>query len=239
MENINNKSIIFGLGILAILAFGLIFVPFNEALAAAYGTNLSASRNETNNPKPSIRSINPKSSNIGTGTKTVTITGKGFVPSSVARINASNRPTVFIDSSHLLVQINGNDTYAYRTNGGFFITVFNGAPGGGYSDAAFFTINNVATNTNTNNGYNSSTTNFNDANDTFTDTNQNENYTDNNTDENYSNLASNAIFGVNGFLPSGLIQWILLAIIVLLIVIFVRRIFGAKENYNESPMKHA
>lgn len=253
MSKINKKSINLGLKILAILAFALIFIPLNRATAQNSGyvnayTNPVRVNEEVDNPKPIVNSINPKSSNIGVGTKTITITGNGFVPSSVARVNASNRPTTFIDDSHLLVQINGNDTSAYRTNGGFFITVFNGAPGGGYSNAAFFTItiNNVAipvTNTNANNGnnYNSSTTNFNETTspDTFVDTPQTENGTSNNANENYSNLASNAIFGSNSFLPSGLIQWVLFAIVILLIVIVVRKVFGARKNYEESPMKHA
>jgi hypothetical protein len=239
---INKKSINYGLKILAILAFALIFVPFNKA-AAAYGTNITYQTNDYNgapieNPKPTVDSINPKSSNVGVGTKTITITGSGFVPSSVARVNGSNRPTTFIDDSHLLVQINGNDTSAYRTNGGFFITVFNGLPGGGYSNAAFFTVNNTTvspvantnnnpsttdfTDTNTNNSYN----NANSASTDYTDTNQN------------GNLASAAIFGSNSFLPSGLIQWILFAIIILLIIILARKIFGAREKYNALPMKY-
>lgn len=55
----------------------------------------------------------------------------------------------------------------------------------------------------------------------------------------YSDLAANAIFGADGFLPSGLIQWVLLAIIILLIVIFVRKFSGAEKNYHEAPLKHA
>jgi hypothetical protein len=246
MKKINNKSINYSLKILTILAFSLIFVPNNTY--AAYGTNIIYQTTDggyfaknVNNPKPTINSINPKSSNVGVGTKTITITGKGFVPNSIVRINGVNRSSTFIDNSHLLVQITGNDTSAYRTNGGFFITVYNGAPGGGYSNAEFFTINSPAptntTNTNKSNNYNSSTTNFNDTNSngTFTD---NTNTTDNSANNNYSDLASNAVFGSTGFLPSGLIQWILFAIIILLIVILARKIFGAKEEYENSPMKH-
>ena len=53
-----------------------------------------------------------------------------------------------------------------------------------------------------------------------------------------SGLASNEIFGSSSFLPSGLIQWILFAIFILLIIILVRRIFGAREAYEETPMKY-
>ena len=62
---------------------------------------------------------------------------------------------------------------------------------------------------------------------------------DNTSTTNSTNdLASNAIFGSSSFLPSGLIQWILFAIFILIIIILVRRIFGATETYEEAPMKH-
>ena len=254
MKKINNKSINLSLKMLTLLAFVFIFIPFKQAAAQAVGYNYvyNSYTGQTinnpvdiNNPVPSIDSINPKSSNLGVGTKTITITGSGFVPSSVARINASNRPTTFIDSSHLLVQITGNDTYAYRTNGGFYVTVFNGVPSGGFSNAVFFIVNSntATTNTNTGNNYNSATTNFTDTNsNTNTNPNPNGTFTDTPNSANNPNsgsaLASNAIYGSNSFLPSGLIQWILFAIFILLLVILVRRIFGAKEKYQSTPLKH-
>lgn len=226
MKNMNKKSIPLSLKFLSILAFSLIFVPFNKAAAAptyiyghynadgsyTYGdfvwNNSTSTNNETNsNQVPVINSISPKSAVVNTGTKTITITGEGFMTSSVARINDSARSTTFIDPSHLLVVIDSNDTYAYQDNGGFFITVWNGAPGGGYSNASFFTVSNVATSTN--------------------------------TDKTNNSLASNAIFGSDSFLPSGLMQWVILAIIILLIVIFARKVFGASKNYHETPLKHA
>ena len=53
-----------------------------------------------------------------------------------------------------------------------------------------------------------------------------------------SNLEANALFGSNGFMPSGLMQWILFAILILLIVILVRKIYGADKRYHAAPMKH-
>ena len=56
-----------------------------------------------------------------------------------------------------------------------------------------------------------------------------------------SNLATSAIFGSNGpmsFMPSGLVQWIFFAILVLLAVILVRKIYGGSEKYYATPMKH-
>jgi len=232
MEKMNKKPIVFGLKILSILVFSLIFVPIYKVSADSifsaptyvYGHDngdgsytfggfvWNNSANGTDNPVPAVTSITPKSENLDTSVTTITVNGSGFVPTSVARINGSNRPVTFIDSSHLLVQINSNDINTYQANGGFYITVFNGAPGGGYSNAAFFAVNNNA----------GSTTNGTDS-----------------SNKSYGSLASNAIFGSNSFLPSGLVQWILFAIIILIIVIIIRKIFGGREHYDELPMKHA
>lgn len=57
------------------------------------------------------------------------------------------------------------------------------------------------------------------------------------TDEN-SKLAANVIFGSGSFMPSGLVQWILFAILVLLAVILIRKIYGGNERYNAVPLKH-
>lgn len=240
MNKINNKSITFTLVIMAIIAFSLITTKQASAYSGYYGGTkidntyqtpvYNYNSAPTNNPSPIIDSISPSSSNVGVGTKTITITGTGFVPSSIARINGSNRPTTFIDNSHLLMQVTGNDTLKYHSNGGFFITVFNGAPGGGYSNAVSFTINkNLASQTATTNTVNDTSSNF-------TNTTQTENGTDANS--NYGSLASNAIFGSNSFMPSSLIQWIFFAIIVLLIVILVRKVYGADKKYHATPMKH-
>ena len=245
MNKVNTKPIVFGLKILSILAFSLLIIPVKaSAVTYVYGGENGAggyefgrfvfndNANSGNNPVPAINSIIPKSANIGSGAKTVTITGSNFIPSSIARVNGSNRNTTFIDYSHLLVQLTANDMY--RTDP-FFINVFNGEPGGGFSNSASFAINGaVSTNTNnntySNNNYSNTTSN------NYTDTNYSNTQT---TDKSYSNIASNAIWGSNSFLPSGLVQWVLFAIVILLIVILARKIFGAKESYNEAPMKHA
>lgn len=64
-------------------------------------------------------------------------------------------------------------------------------------------------------------------------TNTSMNKTTNNTD-----LAANAIFASNSFLPAGIVQWIFFAILVLLVVILVRKIYGADEAYHAVPLKH-
>ncbi|MES3032104.1 MAG: hypothetical protein V4699_02570 [Patescibacteria group bacterium] len=78
---------------------------------------------------------------------------------------------------------------------------------------------------------------------TQTTANQNTTYTNSNADsatntETNGDLGANAIFGSDGFLPSSIIQWIMFAILVLLIVILVRKIHGGGERYHAMPMKH-
>ncbi len=53
-----------------------------------------------------------------------------------------------------------------------------------------------------------------------------------------SNLVASAIWGSGGFLPSSLFQWILFAVLIMLTVILVRKIYGGGEKYHAIPMKH-
>jgi hypothetical protein len=240
MNKINKNSIKYGFKTLALLAFSLLIIP---ASVRAYdnggrnyiyqngggtydGPNISTSQSpEVNNPKPYINSISPSSANKNSGAKTVTITGSGFTPNSVARVNNVNRITTFIDPTHLFIQINSSDTY---NKDGFFVTVWNQAPGGGYSNAVYFTLKTVTAPARTNTNSNNSNT----SNNSYSNT------TEENTDS-YSNLASNVIYGSDTFLPSGLMQWVLIAIIILLLIIIVRKLFGAEDNYHASPLKHS
>ena len=206
---------VLSLKILSILSFSLLLIPVKALATPGY----------VDNPIPYISSISPDSSNGLVGTNIIiTITGNGFIPNSIARVNGADRATTFIDYSHLLVRLNPNDTY--NTNG-IYINIFNGFPGGGYSNAEYFTVNKLTPVASTNNNYSN--------------TGQTENSTNENNDANDNNrsLAATALFGTpNSFLPSGLIQWIILAIIVLIIVIMVRRVFGAQKRYDDMPLKH-
>lgn len=59
------------------------------------------------------------------------------------------------------------------------------------------------------------------------------------TSANYKNLTASAIFGSKSFMPSGLVQWIILAIFILLIIILARKALGAEDRYHSEPLKHA
>ncbi len=64
--------------------------------------------------------------------------------------------------------------------------------------------------------------------------------TQNEDNVNGRGLAASVVLGSeNSFLPSGLIQWVLLAIVIVSVIILVRKVFGAREEYDSTPLKHA
>ena len=55
-----------------------------------------------------------------------------------------------------------------------------------------------------------------------------------------SNLAANAVFASNSFMPSNFFQWFLLFIMILLVVILARKLAGNKKaKKDQEPLKHA
>ena len=244
MNKINNKLIIFGLGILAILAFSVMaFVP-TETKASSDSSYLRIyNYQQPVNLSPTILSIQPDSIDGIKDRVTITITGNGFTPNSIVRKNNSNRTTTFIDSNNLLVDIYANDMYNQES---FFLTVFNSESGGGYSNASTFTIKNntITTNTNTNNNSSSNTnTNTNTSNTTNTTvsktTDTSNTIAANDTNNSYSGLTANVLEGSNSFLPTGLLQWIFFAIIVVAIIFLWRYVFRSEDKYLSEPLKHA
>ncbi|MFA4975680.1 MAG: hypothetical protein WC839_03830 [Candidatus Paceibacterota bacterium] len=249
MNKISNKLITLGLEILVIFSFSLlVFLPKeSKAYTPFYPTYLKETTTKTEVPK--ILSIKPNSINKNeiTNKITITISGYGFTPNSIIRKNNSNRTTTFIDSKNLLVDIYANDLYSQKE---FFLTVFNSDVTNGYSNAYTFTIkDNTITNNTTNNppiDYSSAYSN--------TQPNQNPNINNQNnipvenndtvssantTNEGFGSLTANALVGSNGFMPSGLIQWIFLVLIVILIIYLWRYIHNSEEKYMSEPMKHA
>lgn len=75
----------------------------------------------------------------GAGSKqfTLIVTGKNFVDGAAVQWNGENRPTQFVDSSHLSATIYGLDQLSPGSNG---ITVENPAPGGGTSETVPFVV---------------------------------------------------------------------------------------------------
>ncbi len=96
-----------------------------------------------------------------------------------------------------------------------------------------------ATQTYTNNPKNTTSTSTSTTTNTKNTTSNTANTNSDKTTDRYSNLAASAIYGGSSFAPSGLVQWIMLAILILVIIILARRIFGATDRYHKAPMKHA
>jgi len=67
----------------------------------------------------------------------VTVTGAGFLPVSVIRVNGTDRPTEFVSATELRTQLTPADVAA---PGAFTIVVFNPAPGGGTSSTRWVPI---------------------------------------------------------------------------------------------------
>ncbi|HET7216142.1 MAG TPA: IPT/TIG domain-containing protein [Terriglobia bacterium] len=110
-------------------------------LTSCGGGSALPSPGPQNNPKPAINSLSPSTALAGVGGTTVTVAGTGFIRTSTAQWNGSNRPTTFVSSAQLQVALSAADLAAA---GSGQITVVNPAPGGGTSSAASFAINNPA-----------------------------------------------------------------------------------------------
>ncbi|MBY0376386.1 IPT/TIG domain-containing protein [Patescibacteria group bacterium] len=252
-------TFVYVLILLAILALGAFAILAHEASANTVATYAPYNQPNLNqhdasddiNPKPVVSSLSPNSANSGSGPRTVTISGSGFIPDSVARFNGLDRNTTFIDSSHLLINLTSNDM---NGSSGRYVTVWNPAPEGGYSNGVLFTINGYvdpsqkSTIVKTSGGAASTTSSSRTTTSTRTTSSRTSANTNNNGsvlgaqsstgNDNFSALTGNVLYGTNSFMPSGIIQWLLLAIFILLIVIIVRKIFFA-DKYHATPMKHA
>src|SRR2546429_37034 len=89
------------------------------------------------NPVPAISSISPTGATAGGATFTLTVSGTGFISTSVVRWNGNDRPTAFQDSTHMTAQIPASDI---ATVAAASVAVFNPVPGGGTSSAIPFAI---------------------------------------------------------------------------------------------------
>jgi trimeric autotransporter adhesin len=100
----------------------------NPAPGGGISSNLAFT---INNPAPSATSANPSTVFVGTGVS-ISLTGTGFVPQSVAQWNGSARTTTYVSGTQLQVALNASDVV---TSGTGSLTVVNAAPGGGTSTA--------------------------------------------------------------------------------------------------------
>jgi len=92
------------------------------------------------NPVPQITTIDPLTATAGDPGFTLTVTGNGFVDTSVVRWNGSNRPTTWISRNTLEAAISSSDL---AEAGVISIEVYSPGPGGGTSQAISLTIHNL------------------------------------------------------------------------------------------------
>ncbi len=89
------------------------------------------------NPAPVVTTIAPAAIAAGSSGFDLTLTGTGFVNSSIVRWNGADRPTTFVSPTELRAAITAADV---ATAGTAAVTVFTPAPGGGTSAPQNFTI---------------------------------------------------------------------------------------------------
>ncbi len=121
----------------AVASGGVVQVTvFNPAPGGGTSNPLNLS---ITNPTPTITGIDPAQVLAGGGNFVLTVTGAGFVPGSIVRVNGADRITSFVNANQLTAAIPGSDIAAGGTAS---ISVFNGSPGGGTSNAVTLSINN-------------------------------------------------------------------------------------------------
>lgn len=218
-----------------------------------YNSNYNNYNNNYNNPSPYINSITPSTTTAGAGGAVITIKGNGFVSTSIAQFDGTNYPTTYVSSSELRMDVS---SAAISNSGRYYVSVSNPAPGGGFSNPVPFTVNKpVAVNSSASSytgsstaGY-ANTSSYNSSNNSYYGASAGTAYRNNygyagtnfadTSGESAAALTSNAIFGSDSFLPTGILQWILFIILVLAIIFIWRRFFGSTAKYHATPLKHA
>lgn len=88
-----------------------------------------------NNPVPVISSVSPNPAIAALTGFTITVTGTGFVRSSVVLFDGKARPTTFVSSTQLAADVSAGTSIGSHT-----VNVVNPAPGGGTSNPASVTV---------------------------------------------------------------------------------------------------
>jgi uncharacterized repeat protein (TIGR01451 family) len=112
-------------------------------VAGCGGTGSSSSSTQppstanATNPTPAITSIAPVSVIAGSASQTLTVTGTGFVSSSVVKFNSTALATTYVNATSITAVVPAS---AISADGSAQITVSNPAPGGGSSAIKSYTI---------------------------------------------------------------------------------------------------
>jgi hypothetical protein len=118
--------------------------PFRGLIFAALAVWLAGCQQQINFPTPVLESISPTEIQAGEPTFTLTVTGKGFTPSSAVLWSSSGIPSAALLSTYnsttgqLLAQVPGS---YIQSPGQAFISVQTPQPGGGITKPLTFNIN--------------------------------------------------------------------------------------------------
>ncbi|HKO10544.1 MAG TPA: IPT/TIG domain-containing protein [Acidobacteriaceae bacterium] len=91
----------------------------------------------TQNPTPSVTSVTPATVVAGSASQTLTVTGTGFLSSSVVNFNGAALATSYVSATSLTAALPAS---AIAADGSAKVTVTNPSPGGGVSGAFAFAI---------------------------------------------------------------------------------------------------
>lgn len=92
-----------------------------------------------NNPMPATPTLSQPTLAAGAGATILSLSGSGYRPNSIVRVNGTDRITTYISTTELKVNLLATDV---ATGGILKLTVFTPEPGGGTSPEATLTINN-------------------------------------------------------------------------------------------------
>ena len=111
-------------------------IVVNGSSSSGSGTPVNL---QVTNPAPTITAVSPTVELAAAASPVVTITGTGFVSSTVIQVNGSNRTTTFANTGQVSVALTAADV---ASSGTLSLTAVNPAPGGGTSAAATLPVNN-------------------------------------------------------------------------------------------------
>jgi trimeric autotransporter adhesin len=113
-------------------------IALNGSASSGSGTAVNL---QVTNPVPTIATVTPTAALAGTTSPVITVTGTGFVPTTVIQVNGNNRTTTYTSATQVGVTLTAADVSA---TGSLSLTAVNPSPGGGTSTAATLTVNNPA-----------------------------------------------------------------------------------------------
>ncbi len=219
MKNINKNSILKKFKVLSVIAFATLFIPVsaNAAQNYVFGTPDGVNYGNGYNSSYYNNYGQPYQGYVPAPTYAPGY-GQGYTPTPAPATNTQaynyDIPTLY--SNQPVAKTTSTKTVAKKTTPATVASaVGTGVPSGNLNGYMLVPIPASATGTQT--ASNTGATSVNP----------------------FSTLAASVVLGTNSFLPAGILQWILLAILILFIILLTRRVFGARKRYMMVPLKHS